>query len=707
MVIMAGKQATLWVLLLLVLSLTALAARPTDDGVITICKIVLDEQGEIVDGSGLGEIKFTVPGLEEAGTVPITETIFTTPLNLNEDLIGDDGLFDAECVVYSGLETENNYRYGKEEITSENENIEWVVPLYNDQYLVQVDSLDDFFLIDEDNDDSNGYMQVTNARPNRTLVVLNQYIILDEDGDGVLDEDDNCPANANEDQADADDDGAGDVCDPFPNDADDDADGDGVSGDVDNCFAVANADQADADEDGIGDVCDDSDEDGVMDDVDICPGFDDNVDTDQDSTPDGCDDFPNDADDDGVGDDEGEIDNCPAIANVDQVDTDEDGLGDACDDDDDNDEVGDDTDNCPLVANPDKEDQDNDGIGDVCDDSDEDGVMDDIDICPADPDDDADGDGVCGDVDNCPANANEDQADADDDGAGDVCDPFPNDADDDADGDGVSGDVDNCPETFNPNQRDSDNNAIGDACDENAVTHLLRVMVTAEGAPLEGASVSITDQDGLLESRETDAEGNTLFVVTEYWLELQGENLTLHNLTAHIVDVTKAGYNSNSESVVINTDLNLTYELTVEEVQAADTNNGGGRGGGGGGGGARRIITTNTTNQTQSASSSSGVSLSAQPLCAADWQCSDWSECTDGQQTRSCKDWNFCGSEEGRPTENQACTVIEEQPAGVAQASGIFSDRGLNWWMLMLGSLALIGGGIWKRKFLLSLFKSK
>ena len=39
----------------------------------------------------------------------------------------------------------------------------------------------------------------------------------DSDGDGVPDDADNCPANANADQADVDDDGIGDACDPAIN----------------------------------------------------------------------------------------------------------------------------------------------------------------------------------------------------------------------------------------------------------------------------------------------------------------------------------------------------------------------------------------------------------------------------------------------------------------------------------------------------------
>jgi hypothetical protein len=57
----------------------------------------------------------------------------------------------------------------------------------------------------------------------------------DQDGDGVIDDDDNCPDTYNPDQADLDGDGVGDAC--------------------DNCVKAANADQLDTDGDGRGDVC--------------------------------------------------------------------------------------------------------------------------------------------------------------------------------------------------------------------------------------------------------------------------------------------------------------------------------------------------------------------------------------------------------------------------------------------------------------------
>ncbi len=140
----------------------------------------------------------------------------------------------------------------------------------------------------------------------------------DEDGDGVADLCDNCPATPNPDQLNSDWDEVGDAC-------DDDKDDDGYLDVDDLCPLVYHPLAEDADGDGIGDVCDpcprgedgsDRDSDGVDDCADLCPDLLDpeNIDSDGDGVGDAC-------------------DVCPLVADASQLDSDGDGDGDACDED--------------------------------------------------------------------------------------------------------------------------------------------------------------------------------------------------------------------------------------------------------------------------------------------------------------------------------------------------------------------------------------
>lgn len=101
-----------------------------------------------------------------------------------------------------------------------------------------------------------------------------------------------------------------------------DADADETPDVFDNCPMVANDDQADTDQDGAGDACD-----CRTDDPTFRPGAPDLV-------PDGEDQDCDQAPDDGADTDgdliEDTFDNCPFFANPDQVDVDQDGQGDAC-----------------------------------------------------------------------------------------------------------------------------------------------------------------------------------------------------------------------------------------------------------------------------------------------------------------------------------------------------------------------------------------
>ncbi|UCC43857.1 MAG: PKD domain-containing protein [Candidatus Zixiibacteriota bacterium] len=128
------------------------------------------------------------------------------------------------------------------------------------------------------------------------------------------------------------------------------------------------------------------------------------------------------------------------------------------------------------------DDADGDGLVDACDpctDTDDDGYGDpgflantcQEDNCPDTPNPaqaDPDGDSLGTACDNCPEAYNPDQVDGDSDTVGDSCDNCPEDynpSQDDPDADSVGTDCDNCPDVSNTDQSDPDADEVGTACD--------------------------------------------------------------------------------------------------------------------------------------------------------------------------------------------------------------------------------------------------
>ncbi len=162
------------------------APSPTK-GSITVCKAIVDAEGNLVDGSALGGSTFSIAGIDFAGNKTAPKAVgvlptsqFSVPLSFTADIFGHDGVNDAQCVTYSDLKI-GSYFYDEESITGEG----WLAPKYNDQFKTSVHSINDLFVYSNEiftpdlsddsarNTNSDGHIILNKTRPNRTLVVLN------------------------------------------------------------------------------------------------------------------------------------------------------------------------------------------------------------------------------------------------------------------------------------------------------------------------------------------------------------------------------------------------------------------------------------------------------------------------------------------------------------------------------------------------------
>ena len=181
---------------------------------IKVCKVAISAEGAVVDGSLSPSSTFTISGItpspetsQGAPAGAFGSHVFTVPLALDSDLFGGDSINDASCFTFGDLLIGNGgYYYGEEAITGSG----WSTPKYNDQFVTTVASFTDFYsydgnLFDGDiendgsrNTDADGHILLTEERPNRILVILNQLLNppapitqcndgTDNDGDELVD----------------------------------------------------------------------------------------------------------------------------------------------------------------------------------------------------------------------------------------------------------------------------------------------------------------------------------------------------------------------------------------------------------------------------------------------------------------------------------------------------------------------------------------
>lgn len=259
-------------------------------GSIRVCKIIIDGDRRVVNGSETPGSSFTInwskglnPTVINAGYTPNTRLLRSTPSDKK----------DAYCTTINNLKI-TNYGYSQEIIS--NSSI-WQTPKYNDQYSETIQDLSDFYNYNS-NTDSNGDINLALDPPgiNRTLVILNQYKqgkinvtkYNDLNGNGTRDGAEpilpDWTINLSGETKVTNSNGSvtfdnlspknytlsenitigwsqteltcSDVPTPPTGECSSDMDGDKVCDSSDNCPTVSNADQIDRNSNGVGDVCD-------------------------------------------------------------------------------------------------------------------------------------------------------------------------------------------------------------------------------------------------------------------------------------------------------------------------------------------------------------------------------------------------------------------------------------------------------------------
>lgn len=148
----------------------------------------------------------------------------------------------------------------------------------------------------------------------------------------------------------------------------------------------------------------------------------------------------------------------------------------------------------------------------------------------------------------------------------------------------------------------------------------------------------------------------------------------------------------------------LDFSVEMDDVPTGGTIGEDDSPAGGGGGGSPSSGSTTTTSSDDSDSESSDsvedVTVSGSAECTPDWECSEWTECSNFNHKRVCIDRNGCDTSEGRPALSESCGQPEsgeddvvEQNAGLGVGDRITgfatSASGLGA-LIFLAGIALI-----------------
>lgn len=172
--------------------------------------------------------------------------------------------------------------------------------------------------------------------------------------------------------------------------------------------------------------------------------------------------------------------------------------------------------------------------------------------------------------------------------------------------------------------------------------------VTVNGAPAPDGTIVSAKIDGTEVASTTTRNG----VYGQSPAEVFYVNDPNDNRVGKIIQFFVNGVDTGQTAIFYNGySTNLDLAVTI-----AQPSSGGGSTGGGGGGGGAAPTTTGGEKVVSGPSGDTSINI-----CQERWLCSDWSECENGIQRRTCNDESNCGTNNNEPMSAQPCSQVVEE----------------------------------------------
>ncbi|MFQ6010439.1 MAG: hypothetical protein ACE5J7_04965 [Candidatus Aenigmatarchaeota archaeon] len=190
--------------------------------------------------------------------------------------------------------------------------------------------------------------------------------------------------------------------------------------------------------------------------------------------------------------------------------------------------------------------------------------------------------------------------------------------------------------------------------------------------------------------------------ISTVWATLRYPNTSSANFTASLL----SGNNQSGNFSIVFDSTNALGSYTVTHIFANDTSSN------------MNVSLPNLTFSVQLKEGSTSSRISGiistemeekeeEVKCIEKWVCSEWSECIDSKQTRSCSDLHSCRNLESKPMESRDCEVPITPVPGMPQVSPPLPSTQvpLGVWIFSALPLAFLAGLIYFRRKRRKIFK--